>query len=137
MLYAEILSGLWIGDIDIMYNKKFLQDNNITLLINCTINYKFSELDGINNVRIPLSDNLYNNIDQLRQHKDKILKFIDDSLEEHNLVIACYDGKMLSPFIISLYLMNYGGITKDKLKKIIQSKNTQISMDYDLGLLDL
>lgn len=137
MLYAEILSGLWIGDIDIMYNKKFLQDNNITLLINCTINYKFSELDGIKNVRIPLSDNLYNNIDQLRQHKDKILKFIDDSLEEHNLVIACYDGKILSPFIISLYLMNYGGITKDKLKKIIQSKNTQISMDYDLGLLDL
>ena len=33
--------------------------------------------------------------------------------------------------------MKYGGITKDKIKQIILSKNTNISMDYDLGLLDL
>ena len=24
MLYTEILSGLWIGDVDLMYNKKFI-----------------------------------------------------------------------------------------------------------------
>ena len=43
MLYTEVLSGLWIGDIDIMYNKKFIEDNQIKLIINCTIDYKFSE----------------------------------------------------------------------------------------------
>ena len=137
MLYVEILSGLWIGDVDVMYNKKFIEDNNITIIVNCTINYKFSDLSNIQNIRIPLSDNLYHNIDQLRTHKDKILKFIDDSLEDNNIIIACYDSKIISPFIVSLYLMKYGEITKDKLKQIILSKNTQISMDYDLGLLDL
>ena len=137
MLYAEIISGLWIGDIDVIYNKKFIEDNQISLIINCTLNYKCNEYPNIQTVRIPLSDNLYHNIDQLRTHKDKILKFIDDSLETHNIVIACYDGKTISPFIVSLYLMNYGEVAKDKLKQIILSKNTNISMDYDLSLLDL
>ena len=137
MLYVEIISGLWIGDIDIMYNKKFLQDNNINIIINCTTTYNFSDYSETNNIRLPLSDNLYHNLDQLRIHKDKILKYIDDSLENNNILLCCYDGKTNSPFIISLYLMKYGGITKDKIKQIILSKNTNISMDYDLGLLDL
>ena len=137
MVYAEIISGLWIGNVDMMYNKKFLQDNQITLVINCTHNFKFSDLPNIQNVRIPLSDNLMNNIDQLRIHKDKILTFIDSSLEQRNILLCCYDGITNSPFIVSLYLLKYGDITKDKIKRIIQSKSTEISMDYDLDLLDL
>ena len=137
MVYVEIISGLWIGNVDMMYNKKFLQDNQITLVINCTHNFKFSDLPNIQNVRIPLSDNLMNNIDQLRIHKDKILTFIDSSLEQHNILLCCYDGITNSPFIVSLYLLKYGDITKDKIKRIIQSKSTEISMDYDLDLLDL
>jgi len=137
MVYAEIISGLWIGNVDMLYNKKFLQDNQITLIINCTHNFKFSDLPNIQNVRIPLSDNLMNNIDQLRIHKDKILTFIDSSLEQHNILLCCYDGITNSPFIVSLYLLKYGDIPKDKIKRIIQSKSTEISMDYDLDLLDL
>jgi protein-tyrosine phosphatase len=137
MVYVEIISGLWIGNVDMMYNKKFLQDNQISLILNCTHNFKFSDLPNIKNVRIPLSDNLMNNIDQLRIHKDKILKFIDSSLEQHNILLCCYDGISNSPFIVSLYLIKYGDITKDNIKKIIQSKSTEISMDYDLELLDL
>jgi len=137
MVYAEIISGLWIGNVDMMYNKKFLQDNQITLVINCTHNFKFSDLPNIQNIRIPLSDNLMNNIDQLRIHKDKILTFIDSSLEQRNILLCCYDGITNSPFIVSLYLLKYGDIPKDKIKRIIQSKSTEISMDYDLDLLDL
>ena len=137
MLYAEILSGLWIGDVDVMYNKNFLIENDITIIINCTINYKFTDNKNIQNIRIPLSDNIFHDLDIIRNNKNKILKFINESLNEHNILICCYDGKTISPFILSLYLINYGGITKDKIKKIIQSKNTNISMDYDLNLLDL
>ena len=111
MLYVEVISGLWIGDIDVMYNKKFIEDNNITIILNCTINFKFSDYPNINNIRLPLSDNLYNNLEQLRTHKDKILKFIDDSLQDNNIVIVCYDGKTISPFII-FKSMKYGDITK-------------------------
>jgi len=137
MVYVEIISGLWIGNVDMMYNKKFLLDNQITLIINCTHNFKFSDLPNIKNIRIPLSDILLHNIDQLRKHKDKILTFIDTSLEQHNMLLCCYDGITNSPFIVSLYLITYGLVAKDNIKKIIQSKSTEISMDYDLSLLDL
>jgi hypothetical protein len=137
MLYTEVLSGLWIGDIDIMYNKKFLEDNQIKLIINCTIDYKFSEHKGAQNVRIPLPNNLYNSIDTLRQNKDKILNFIDSNLENNHILICCLDGTIISPFIASLYLVKYGEIDKSEIKKIIQSKNQAVSMDFDLSLLDL
>jgi len=137
MLYTEVLSGLWIGDIDIMYNKKFIEDNQIKLIINCTIDYKFSEHKGVQNVRIPLPNNLYNSIDTIRQNKDKILNFIDSNLENHHILICCVDGIIISPFIVSLYLVKYGEIEKSEIKKIIQSKNQVVSMDFDLSLLDL
>lgn len=137
MLYTEVLSGLWIGDIDIMYNKKFIEDNQIKLIINCTIDYKFSDHKGVQNVRIPLPNNLYNSIDTIRQNKDKILNFIDSNLENNHILICCVDGINISPFIASLYLVKYGEIDKSEIKKIIQSKNQAVSMDFDLGLLDL
>jgi protein-tyrosine phosphatase len=137
MLYTEVLSGLWIGDIDIMYNKKFIEDNQIKLIINCTIDYKFSEHVGVQNVRIPLPNNLYNSLDTLKQNKDKILSFIDSNLENHHILICCLDGTTISPFIISLYLVKYGEIEKSEIKKIIQSKNEAVSMEFDLSLLDL
>jgi protein-tyrosine phosphatase len=137
MLYTEVLSGLWIGDIDIMYNKKFIEDNQIKLIINCTIDYKFSEHKGVQNVRIPLPNNLYNSLDTIRQNKDKILNFIDSNLDNHHILICCVDGIIISPFIVSLYLIKYGEIDKSEIKKIIQSKNQAVSMDFDLSLLDL
>jgi len=137
MLYTEVLSVLWIGDVDIMYNKKFIEDNQIKLIINCTIDYKFSEHLGVQNVRIPLPNNLYNSIDILRQNKDKILNFIDSNLENNHILICCVDGTTISPFIASLYLVKYGEIDKSEIKKIIQSKNQAVSMDFDLSLLDL
>ena len=137
MLYTEVLSGLWIGDIDIMYNKKFLQDNQIQVIINCTCHYKFTDLPSIQNVRLPLSDNLYNSIDTIKQNKDRILQFIDSQLESNNVLICCQAGTYISPFIISLYLIQYGDIQKNEVRKIIQSKNETVSMDFDLSLLDL
>jgi hypothetical protein len=137
MVYAEIISGLWIGNVDMMYNKQFINDNNINIIINCTINFKFNEYPNIRNIRIPLTDVLIQNIDLLRNNKDKILSYIDKSLNDNNILICCYDGVTISPFILSLYLIHYGNIDKNKIKQIIQSKNSTISMDYDLSLLDL
>lgn len=138
MLYTEVLSGLWIGDIDMIYNKKFLQDNQIKVIINCTYEHPFSEVTkDIQNIRIPLPNNIYNCIDILRQNKDKILEFINSQLEFNHILICCQDGTCISPFIVSLYLIHYGNIQKSEVRKVIQSKNQAVSMDYDLNLLDL
>jgi protein-tyrosine phosphatase len=137
MLYTEILSGLWIGDVDLMYNKKFIEDNQIEVIINCTMDYQFSEIPGITNIRIPLPHNLYNSLDILRQNKHKILDCIDMNYENKHILICCQDGTTISPFLVSLYLIKYGGIQKSEVKKIIQSKNQAVTMEFDLNLLDL
>ena len=138
MLYTEVLSGLWMGDIDLIYNKNFLEDNQIKVIINCTYEHPFSETtQDIQNVRIPLPNNIYNCIDTLRQNKDKILEFINSQLEFNHILICCQDGTCISPFIVSLYLIHYGNIQKSEVRKVIQSKNKAVSMDYDLNLLDL
>lgn len=137
MVYVEIISGLWIGNVDMMYKKDFIMSNDIQVIINCTTNYKFSEYPNVQNIRLPMSDVLFQNIDMLRNNKQKILSFIDSSLETKNILLCCYDGKTISPFIVSLYLIHYGEINPRLTKQIIQSKNTEITMDYDLSLLDL
>lgn len=137
MLYTEVLSGLWIGDVDLIYNKKFIGDNQIEVIINCTMDYQFSEIQGITNIRIPLPHNLYNSLDTLRQNKDKILDCIDKYYESKHILICCQDGTTISPFLLSLYLIKYGGIQKSEVKKIIQSKNQAVTMEFDLNLLDL
>ncbi len=137
MLYVEILSGLWVGDVEIMYNKKFLNDNDINIIINCTIDYQISDIPTIKHIRIPLTDNIYNSVDTIIENKDKILNFIDTSMETNNLLICCYDGKTIAPYIISLYLIKYADIPKSEIKKIIQSKNTEITMEFETRLFDL
>lgn len=138
MLYTEVLSGLWVGDVDMMYNKKFIDDNQIKVIINCTIDQPFSEtITGVENIRLPLSNNLYACLDTIRHNKDKILRFINDKLESYHILLCCFEGSIISPFIVSLYLIDYADIPKSEVRKIIQSKNEAVSMEFDLNLLDL
>lgn len=130
MVYTEVLSGFWIGNIDMMYNKQFINDNDINVIINCTINFQFKD-ETKQNIRIPLVEDLYGNIETLKNNKHKILSYINTQLENHNILLCCYDGQTLSPFIAALYLLEYGNIPLDTIKQILRSKNTQLSLDFD------
>ena len=44
---TEIISGLWIGEMDSSFDIPFLKDNNITILINCTLDYGFPDIKNI------------------------------------------------------------------------------------------
>ena len=51
MFYCELLSGLWIGDTDILNNEKFIKDNNISIILNCTQMFEFPKIEEIKKVR--------------------------------------------------------------------------------------
>lgn len=131
---TEIISGLWIGDIDDAFNNTFLKDNNITILINCTLNYTFPNIK-INKLRIPISSNLTPLKDMilLKKNKDKILKYLYENLNNSSILIYCYDGLIISPLIVSLFLIKYGNISKDNIRSILKSKNQKIILDIDLS----
>ena len=131
---TEIISGLWISDINGSFDNNFLKDNNISILINCTLNYGFPDIN-IKKLRIPLSNNLTPSEDLflLKKNKDKIIEYIFDNIDFSNILIYCYDGLLISPLIVSLFLIQKGDISKDNIRSMLQSKNNKIILDVDLS----
>jgi hypothetical protein len=131
---TEIISGIWISDINGSFDNNFLKDNNITILINCTLNYGFPDIN-VKKLRIPLSDNLTPSEDLflLKKNKVKIIEYIYEHIDFSNILIYCYDGLLISPLIVSLFLIEKGNISTDNIRSILQSKNNKIIMDVDLS----
>jgi hypothetical protein len=136
MFYCELLSGIWIGDTDILVNKSFIDDNNISVILNCTQLYNFPEKEGIQKIRLPFSPVRESNSDifLLRENKDKIMNFIKDNSENKNILICCYDGKTLSAFIVALFIATYSKIDKSSIYDILLTKCENLNLWCDISL---
>ena len=119
---TEILSGIWIGDINDSFNKEFISDNLINIFINCTLDYGYPNLNDIKKLRIPLSQNLDPNkdIQLLYENSKKIIEYIKDISETNNVLIYCYDGITISPIIVALYIVNMGTVSLDNIREILR-----------------
>jgi hypothetical protein len=136
MYTNELLSGLWIGDTDILNSKKFMTDNQIDIIFNCTQLFDFPDLENIQKIRLPFSNNKNSDTDLtlLRQNKNKILSFINDNINDKNILIVCYDGKSISPFLVYLYIAEYSKIDKRSIYNIMLTKDSNLSSWFDLSL---
>jgi predicted protein tyrosine phosphatase len=135
-MVTEILSGLWIGDLNDAFNEQFYKDNLITIAINCTIDQGFLDLPKLKKVRVPLTDRLdpHRDIRLLKTNIDKILQFIHEKIEEENIFIYCYNGLTVSALICALYIIKKGDISLDTIHDILRSKNKNICLDFDLSI---
>ena len=130
MVYCEILSGIWIGDINILSNINFINDNNISIIINCTKSIKFPNIN-CKKIRLALSDSFLEAYKSINENKQKILELLYNNMDTDNILIVCYDGERISPYIISLFIKEYGNIPElSNIKKIILTKNSSISLNY-------
>ena len=136
MFTLELLSGIWIADSNILNSKKFMDDNQITIILNCTQLFDFPDISSIQKIRLPFSNNKNSDTDLslLRENKTKILKFIHDNIDNHNILICCYDGKSISPFIVALYIAEYSKVDKKSIYNILLTKDSNLSLWYDLSL---
>ena len=81
MYYREILSGVWIGDAEIMGNMKFIEDNHIGVVYNCTDIYDFPNCD-ITRIRLPFSTSLGSeNISLIQKNNPSHISSIVSDLE--------------------------------------------------------
>ena len=135
-MITEILSGLWIGNVNDSYNEEFYRDNLISIVINCTKDQTFLDISNLKKIRIPLSINLDPELDMkyLREKMNQILDFIHENIEDNNILIFCYNGLSISPLIIANYMIKYGNISKDNIRDILRSKNENICLDCDLSM---
>ena len=64
--------------------------------------------------------------------KKKIVDFIYDNISENNIFICCYNGITISPLIVALFMIEYGKISLDEIRDIIQSKCAPALLNIDL-----
>ena len=138
MFYCELLSGIWIGDTDILNNINFIKDNNISIILNCTQLFEFPTQGGLQKIRLPFSPIRDSNEDiyLLRNNKVKILSFLKDNIETNNILICCYDGKSISPFIVALFMAQESTINKSSIYDILLTKEKDLNLWCDLTLFD-
>ena len=137
MFYCELLSGFWIGDIDILQNKKFIIDNDIKIILNCTEIFDFPQLDNIEKIRLPFSslqDN--NNLSLLQKNYIKIINYINDKIDDNNILICCSDGFTISPLIVALYVKKFSKIDNKSIYTILLSKNKNFNLWCDIDLFN-
>ena len=134
-MVTEIISGLWIGNLNDAFNEEFYNDNLITTVINCTIDQSFLDLPNLKKVRIPVTDRLDpdRDITLLRNNIDKVINFIHEKIEEENIFIYCYNGLTVSALLCALYMIKKGDISIHQVNDILQSKNKDICLDFDLS----
>jgi hypothetical protein len=135
MFYCELLSGIWIGDTDILLKDQFISDNNIKLIINCTKIFDFPKIKDVKKIRIPFSEYKESNDDifLLRENKDKLLSIIKDNID-NNILICCYNGKSISPFIVSLFIDKYSKLDHTSIYPILLSKNKELESWCDISI---
>ena len=138
MFYCELLSGIWIGDTDILMNDNFLKDNNITIILNCTQLFDFPKNKDIIKIRLPFSSVRDSNTDinLLKNNKNKIISYIKEKIDTDNILICCYNGKSISPFIVALFMNHESSINKSSIYDILLSKCKDLELWYDLSVFD-
>ncbi len=138
MFYCELLSGIWIGDTDILMNDNFLKDNNITIILNCTQLFDFPKNKDIKKIRLPFSSVRDSNTDinLLKNNKTKIISYIKEKIDTDNILICCYNGKSISPFIVALFIAHESSINKTSIYDILLSKCKDLELWYDLSVFD-
>ena len=57
MNYTEVLSGVWVSDVQLLQNRDFMIDNQIDIILNCTQYYDFPSVDA-QKIRLPFSPNV-------------------------------------------------------------------------------
>tara|TARA_Y100000996_G_C22270307_1_gene539711 strand:- start:198 stop:608 length:411 start_codon:yes stop_codon:yes gene_type:complete len=133
----EILHGLFFTDIKTALKYEIYDEYNINVVINCTSNYPFINRD-ITKIRLPFSHVMdQTDMQLINKNLSKILDTIQSHFLQKNILICCYDGKLISPLIIALFIMKYGNVKSYDILKVLQSKDSNLSINYDLSQFKL
>jgi len=119
----EIIKNLWLGDyisaLDINFHKKY----NISVIINCSKDLKFSN-DVIYKYRVPVSDNLKREeIIRMTDYIKKIIPIINTHIKEGRVVLVhCAAGMQRSAIVVLSYLYKYVDNDIGKNIKLMKTK---------------
>ena len=120
--FNEILPNIYVGNYAFALNKKLLQENKITHILNCGNGLKnFYSKEGIFKYKqIPLYDSKTQN---LIQYINVINNFIEEgSFNDNKILIHCGEGVSRSAAVCLIYMITKKGFTYTKAKEFYEQR---------------
>jgi dual specificity phosphatase 12 len=105
---TEIIPNLWLGNIKTSQDTNFLKEKGIKVIINCTKDIPFANVD-CTKFRIPVNDDLQmNEIINLYKCLGTATEIIADSINKClPVLVHCYAGAQRSAAVVCAFVMRF------------------------------
>lgn len=119
----EIVPRVWLGNRFAALDEKWLSQNNISVVFNCTKDIPFHPTAKIR-YRVPVDDNLQaDEINNMTRWSPEIAyKVIHEYNQGHNILIHCAAGMQRSAAVMTMFLITLTGETAPVLMSHIRRK---------------
>ena len=136
----EIIDRLYIGNIQVVYNKNFMKE--IDIIVNCTKEKYTIECQKQNENKkiyvIPIDDtSIQNNIDTFVSVSKEILpQLINDYNVGHTILVHCSQGQQRSAAFVSIFLVYLLNISlEDAIQMVISKKPSVFSSGREINFI--
>ena len=117
-----IIDNIYLGDTNAAGNETYLEENNITVVVNCASEYP-SNYKKIKSLELNLEDYIKEN---LFPKFDVAYKFVKE-YKENNILIHCLQGLSRSPSFVIFYLMKEKRWDYDTCINFVKEKRPIVS----------
>jgi len=120
----EIIPRVWLGNRFAAWDTKWLKENNITVIFNCTKDLRFDEDIVANRYRVPVDDNLEPaEINNMTLWSPEIAyKVTHEYNQGKNILIHCAAGMQRSAAVLTIFLITLTGESAPVLMSHIRRK---------------
>ncbi len=121
---SQILDGLWIGNVYSSQDQHFLRENNISVIINCTVDVP-NLYNHIKYYRVSLNDSgKKKDIDKMTKYLPKVVPFLHQEYfkNKKNVLVHCHAGVQRSATVVCAYLTKSTGANLSDVMKFIIKK---------------
>ena len=119
----QILPNLWLGNARAAANEKFLKENNIQVVFNCTKDLPFHSSIK-RRYRVPVDDNLQES--EIRNMElwsyEIAIKMIQEYKANRTIFVHCHAGMQRSPAAIAFFLMALYGMSAEQAMSFLRER---------------
>ena len=129
-MLIQYVNNIFVSSIKESLDINIYKKYNINIVINCTNDKDFVNINNVKNVRIPLSNdmNIHTDIPLLNKNMDKILNYINNNYINNIILITGIDENNIPSLIVALFLVKYSEISIYDVKNILSEPIKDITL---------